>query len=279
MGTVARALNLPVLLYHSIAQTSDPRFARWVVAPDDFARQMDLLAAEGYHTLTASQAAEWIWQSPTRRLERAVAVTFDDGFADFHSEAWPVLRRHGLTATVYVSTGHVGGRSRWLKDAGEGERPMLSWDQISELHAEGVEIGAHGHTHVALDTIGSARAGYEVERSRDLLAAAVGPVVSFAYPHGYHTAAVRRRVRDAGFRNAYAVADGIASAGDDRYAISRAIIAADTTIDVFGRLLESRIGPPRRRPVRRAVWRAVRRAGAEPLAERLRALPHTRPAA
>jgi peptidoglycan/xylan/chitin deacetylase (PgdA/CDA1 family) len=149
---------------------------------------------------------------------------------------------------------------------------MLDWDQIVELSEAGLEIGAHSHTHPQLDAVSLARATREIERSRDTLAAVLGPIASFAYPHGYHTGAVRRRVRKAGFRTAFAVGDGIASAADDDYAITRAVVAGDATIDGFARILSAQIGPATRRPVRRTAWRAVRRAGAEPLAERLRSV-------
>ncbi len=271
-------MTLPVLLYHSIGEAADVRFARWVVSLQSFAEQMDLLAAEGYRTLTASAAAERLRDRPQRSGKHAVAISFDDGFADFHALAWPQLCRHGLTATVYVTTGYVGSTSRWLDDVGEGERPMLSWDQIAELSDAGVEIGAHSETHVQLDTVSRARASREIERSRDALAAVVGPVASFAYPYGYNKPAVRHRVREAGFANAYTVGDGIASAADDRFAITRAIVAGDTTIDRFARIIEARTGRASHRPVRRTAWRAVRRAGGGPVVDRLRDTLAAKPA-
>jgi len=269
-------VSIPVLLYHGVGMRVDPRFARWVVTPTSFAEQMATLAAEGYSTITATQAAEAL-RSHRPAGERVVAITFDDGFAEVHDSAWPVLRRHGLTATVYVATGYVGDTSRWLHDEGEGTRPMLDWDQIAELADGGIEIGAHTESHVALDTVSRARAAREIERSRDALAAVVGPVASFAYPYGYHRASVRRQVREAGFTHAYTVGDGIASAADDRFAITRAIVARETTTERFAEILAARSGRVGRRPVRRAAWRAVRRAGGQPLVDRVRGAAAARP--
>jgi len=274
---MARAVSLPVLLYHAVGEPADPRFSRWVVRPDAFAEQMQLLADEGYRTLTASAAAEHLRRRDGSSRERLVAITFDDGFADVHATAWPLLRRHGFAATVYVVTGYLGRTSGWLHGVGEGARPMLDSEQVAELSRAGVEIGAHTETHPQLDTVGLRRVTREIEGSRDALTAIVGPIASFAYPHGYHTAAVRRRVREAGFRSAFAVGDGIATDADDDYAITRAIVAGDTTLEEFARIVAARIGPAPRRPVRRAAWRAVRRAGAEPLAERLRGAGEARP--
>jgi peptidoglycan/xylan/chitin deacetylase (PgdA/CDA1 family) len=269
-------MSIPVLLYHGIGERADPRFARWVVRPERFAEQMELLAAEGYHALTATEAADAL-RGEIASPERVVAITFDDGFADVHAVAWPELRRHGLTATVYVATGYVGATSRWLKDEGEGGRVMLGWDQVADLARNGIEIGAHTESHVALDTTSPARAAREIVRSRDALAAVVGPVASFAYPFGYHRRSVRRQVRQAGFTHAYTVGDGIASAADDRFAITRAIVARDTTIEHFAQIVEARTGSVGRRPLRRVAWRAARRAGAQPLVDRLRGTVAARP--
>jgi peptidoglycan/xylan/chitin deacetylase (PgdA/CDA1 family) len=266
-----------VLLYHSVAEAVDARFAQWAVAPEQFGAQMDLLAREGYHALTIAELAERVWTRPGSIPDRVVAITFDDGFADFYTAAWPHLRRNGLTATVFVTTGYVGSTSSWLSRLGEGNRPLMSWAQVAEIAEAGVECGAHGHTHVQLDTVSRSRAAEEIDVSRRALAEAVGPVVSFAYPHGYHTRHVRREVHRAGFTSACAVGDGLASASDDGYAVTRAIIRGGTSIDAFARILEGRSPNPGRRPLRRVAWRALRCAGGEPLIDRMRESLAARP--
>ena len=173
-----------------------------------------------------------------------------------------------MTATVFVTTGRVGATSAWLGRQGEGGRPLMSWDEVAEVDAAGIECGAHGHTHVQLDTVPRARARAEIRDSVRALEDVVGPVESFAYPHGYHSRAVRWEVARAGCASACAVVDALASAGADRFAIPRVVVRADTTAEALLRRLAPGAPEPRRRPLRRAAWRAVRRAGAEPLVER-----------
>jgi hypothetical protein len=78
-------------------------------------------------------------------------------------------------------------------------------------------------------------------------------------------------VSRAGFTGACAVADGVASGADDRFAIPRVVVRADTTAEALLRRIDRDAPALRSRPLRRTAWRAVRRAGGEPLVERLTA--------
>jgi peptidoglycan/xylan/chitin deacetylase (PgdA/CDA1 family) len=264
--------RIPILCYHSVAAKRDPRFAEWTVSPEDFAAQMSHLAENGYRALTVAELVDRAFSRRESIDPKTVAITFDDGFADFYLEAWPVLRRHSYPATVYVATGFVGETSRWLAPDGEADRPMLSWSQIEELGAAGIELGAHGHDHVQLDTVSAARADRDIRRSRDALEKVVGPVKSFAYPHGYYTGRVKRQVAQAGFASACGMKHALSNPKDDRYAIARAVVRGGVDLDGFARLMRGEgIGDaPGARRLRRGAWRTVRRAGAEPLVRRLR---------
>jgi peptidoglycan/xylan/chitin deacetylase (PgdA/CDA1 family) len=197
----------------------------------------------------------------TAEPEPAVAITFDDGLQDFYTQAWPILRSHGLTATLFVTTGHVGGRAAWLSRRGAGERPMMSWAQVAEVAAAGIECGAHTLTHPQLDTLPRARARAEIAGSRAELQRAVGRVGAFAYPHGYHVRRVRAQVRDAGYACACACGDAPAGPRDDLYAIPRITVEGDWDARTLAQRIEAARPAGSRRVVRRAAWRAARRAG------------------
>ena len=259
--------RFPLLLYHSVADAADPRFSDWVVTSELFGRHMDELAARGYRALTVRELAECGFGAGGAAPESAVAITFDDGFEDFYTAALPVLIRHDLSATVFITTGRVGSTSSWLARFGEGERRLMNWRQIREISAVGMECGAHGHSHIQLDAVSTRRAREAIQLSRFALEGVIGPVTSFAYPHGYHSRRVRAEVRRAGFEQACAVSSG--SPGD-RYAITRAVIRGGTTAESLLDVLEGRRPAPAQRPLRRVAWRALRRAGAEPLVDRVR---------
>jgi peptidoglycan/xylan/chitin deacetylase (PgdA/CDA1 family) len=263
--------RVPILLYHSVAGDCDPRFAEWTVTPRLFGEHMSYLAGNGYRSLTVRELVEHAFEGREPLDDRTVVITFDDGFADFYTHAWPRLRRYSQTATVFIATGYIGRTSAWLARQGEGERRMLTQSQIEELGSAGVECGAHGHEHAQLDTVSASSAWADITRSRDALEAVVGPVASFAYPHGYYTRRLQRQVARAGFSSACAVKDALGTTGDDRFALARTIVRGGTDLDAFGRIVRGDgIGiAPRGRVLRRGAWRAVRRAGAEPLVERL----------
>jgi peptidoglycan/xylan/chitin deacetylase (PgdA/CDA1 family) len=249
---------VPILLYHAIDDRADPRFATWAVPPAAFAEHMDLLGGLGYTTLTVGDYVARALDGRGPLPARPALVTFDDGFADFHDAALPILSERGMTATVFVATDYVGMTSGWLRRAGEGERPMLTWDQVAALPDAGIECGGHSASHVQLDRVRPAVVAAEVTRCTAALERVLGRVTSFAYPHGYYQRDVQRRVGAAGYQAACAVGDRLFAPPGDRYALPRIIIRRGLDTAQLERVLDG----PARRPhgaARRAVWRAARR--------------------
>ncbi|HEX6314188.1 MAG TPA: polysaccharide deacetylase family protein [Gemmatimonadaceae bacterium] len=126
----------------------------------------------------------------------AVALTFDDAFANFSDGAWPALRDVGLPATVFVVTDRVGDRNRWSghPEPGIPDLPLADWEALGRLAAEGVEIGCHSRRHPRLNAIGDEALEDETRGGRDVLRQRLGVTASsYCYPYG----AVGRRERDA----------------------------------------------------------------------------------
>jgi peptidoglycan/xylan/chitin deacetylase (PgdA/CDA1 family) len=250
---------IPILLYHSVSDDPEPWIRRFAVTPAAFVRHLELIAARGATTLTVSAFADTVARCPSALPERPVLVTFDDGFADFRDAALPLLREHEMTATLYPATGFLGRR-------GPGGGRMLAWRDLPELAAGGaVEVGGHTHTHPKLDAVAPARAREEIERCKGLLEDALGSVVrSFAYPHGYSSAAVRAIVRGAGFDSACAVKNAFSSPADDRFALARLTVRHDTPLERIDAWLAGDGAPPapRRDEARTRAARVARRVRA-----------------
>ena len=225
--------SIPILMYHAVAQHPAAGIYRLSVRPEMFAAQLALLQREGFTTLTFSHLA-----AALERAEdlppRAIVLTFDDGYADFHREALPLLVEHGAVATVFVTTG-------WVHDAGEptGAPPdrMLSWRQIDEVSAA-IEIGAHSHTHAQLDQLPDAALRRELSLSKALLEDRLGKEVpAVAYPYGYSSVRVRAAVLAAGYRHAAGVANVATRPHDDLLALPRLTIKRSTSLNTFRRII------------------------------------------
>ncbi|MBW1599273.1 polysaccharide deacetylase family protein [Streptomyces sp. JJ38] len=222
-------------MYHNVARFPTTETLRLSVSPEAFAAQVEVLADRGHTPLTAAELAA-AWRSCRPLPERPVLITFDDGYAGVHRYALPALRRHGFPATLFAATGWLRGprQAQAVPDA------MLSWPQLRELAAGGVEIGGHSHSHPQLDQLPDARLRHEVRHCRALLAEALGQSpVSFAYPFGYSSRRVREAVRSAGFGQALAVRNALA---DPRrqgpYALARLTVRRTTTLSEFTRMVD-----------------------------------------
>jgi peptidoglycan/xylan/chitin deacetylase (PgdA/CDA1 family) len=228
-------VRVPVLMYHGVAEDATPATHALSVRPAAFAAQLERLSELGFTAVTFSQIVAGL-HGHQRLPERPIAITFDDGYDNFHREALPVLERLGMPATLFVVTG-------WLRDAGAhaAGRPfdkMLAWSQVVEAAAAGVEIGGHSHSHPQLDQLDHEAACREVRTCTALLEDRLGqPITSFAYPYGYSNAFVRGQVEAAGYRAACAVANDMADTRRSPYAVPRLTIRRSTSLELFERIV------------------------------------------
>ena len=117
----------------------------------------------------------------------ALAITFDDGLESFGRIAAPLLLDHDLPVTVFVVSDAVGSTNVWRghRDAGIPVFPLLSWDALGRLAANGVSIGAHTCTHLDLTSADPDTATSEIVPSKARLLRELGvDVTTFAYPYG-----------------------------------------------------------------------------------------------
>jgi peptidoglycan/xylan/chitin deacetylase (PgdA/CDA1 family) len=176
---------------------------------------------------------------------RAVAITFDDGFASVGSSAAPILARYGLTATVYVISGMIGRLTHWTAyGATLPALPLLDWPGIKMLQDQGIEIGAHTVTHGFLTQYRPAALARELQEPRAVLERELGPPVrAFAYPQGDYNAAVVAAVRAAGYTSATTLDQGRAGRRADPLRLPRLHVGPNTTPTVLRAFTVPTVGP------------------------------------
>jgi peptidoglycan/xylan/chitin deacetylase (PgdA/CDA1 family) len=180
-----------------------------------------------------------------------VAITFDDGYADNHEYALPLLEKHGLPGTFFLTVGLVENDRRvverfetLLSTRHEDFRPM-SWTQVKELRDAGMELGAHTYSHPNLARCSAAAAREELSRSKELIEQEVGQVVaSTAYPFGkpkrHITDETLKIAAQVGYKQGAAILHRGVHSSDSRMSIPRFNIVRDNPKDlgarVWGRL-------------------------------------------
>lgn len=235
-------------MYHSISSDAGSSFRPFSLSPEMFGRQMDYLNQQGYTPITMSHLAQTLAGDSEGFPENPIVLTFDDGFGDFYTDAFPVLKAYGYVATLFVATAYVGGTSTWLQREGEADRAMVDWPHLAEVAGSGIECGAHCHQHLELDTLPPVAARAQIERSKKALEERLScHVVSFAYPFGYYSGGLKSIVRAAGFTSACAVGDAVSSASDDLFALPRLWVKWETDVARLGDTLASHDSPALRR--------------------------------
>lgn len=218
------SIHVPILMYHYIRVNpvpGDQLGANLSVTPQDFERQMDWLAANGYHPVDlADVRAYFAGRAPLPA--KPVVLTFDDGYRDMYTTAYPILRAHHFKAVSYVVTGFVGGPN------------YMSWDMIRELDANGIEIGAHTYSHADLTTVSPDELHLQLADSESTLAAQLWhPVVDFCYPAGRFNDTVVAAVQAAGYQTATTTEPGTVHSPGDRYTWTRVRVSGGEDLGQF----------------------------------------------
>lgn len=193
-----RRFAVPVILYHRIAPDSERRnsIPDLVLAPEIFERQLSVLKAAGWTTVTAATLAEHL-RSNEPLPPKTMVVTIDDGYADGYTHALPILQRLGFVATFYVITSRIDHLN------------YLSVAQIQEMAAVGMEIANHTSHHRPPKTFDARALALEVSDAQEQLRAWLGTApTTFAYPFGLHPRALVRAVGAAGISLAFTTAEG-----------------------------------------------------------------------
>jgi peptidoglycan/xylan/chitin deacetylase (PgdA/CDA1 family) len=204
-----RAYTVPALMYHRIASTGPDSLAPYRLSPEMFEHQLRYLRRRGFRSITAEEWAEGASRGGSLR-GRPVMLTFDDAYLDFAEVAWPILQRNGFSGHVFVPAGKIGTASDW--DASHGTpAPLMNWEQIRDLAAQGATFGSHLHSHRPADALTVAELLDEAVTSRLMIERVTGqPVRTIAPPYGINDTRIEQVLATAGYHRSFIAEGGIA---------------------------------------------------------------------
>lgn len=227
-----------IFYYHRVAEVGfrDSQFDDWNVTPAQFEKQIRTLATFAEIVPLVDVPSRLAMKTLNGRP--LVSLTFDDGYANFHSQVLPVLKRFNVPATTFVVTGSIGKSEpltfdHWALNNSERVAPEawqpLNWKELENCVASGlVTIGAHSHQHLRGSQSTAAQLADEVGFSREILRTRLGEAhsVQYAYPYGNSklgdvSQSYMEAVKAAGFQIAVTTNLGLATSESDLFCLPR----------------------------------------------------------
>lgn len=200
--------SVPVLNYHQINDRDENALT---VHTDQFEAQMRYLAEEGYHVITPEEMIN-AWENGEKLPEKPVIITFDDGYADNYRNAFPILQKYNLKATIFLISDYVSTYPNYL-----------TWTQVSEMQDSGlIDFESHTLSHEQLDSTSPEETWNQLDGSKKALEWHLQKEINFlAYPCGSYDEELQQLVKKAGYKGAFTVNYGLADKGENHYILDR----------------------------------------------------------
>lgn len=228
-STYAQYLNgIPVLLYHHVSEDNSD-LPNLTVTPQEFERQMDMLKAAGFKTISPETLIAYMRQEPVTLPEKPILITIDDGYEDNYTNAFPILKQHDFSAVIFMVGVNVDRDKR------------LSSRQMREMSAYGIAFGGHSMTHRDLTSLSGRELQQEVKDvQKKLKQVTTKPIEVFSYPSGYFNLSTWEITELADYQAAFTVLPGLNTPDRDNiYLLRRIPIYSNTDFNALFMLLDT----------------------------------------
>ncbi len=197
----------PILGYHRVGPYNGDHVP--TVSPGIFERQLAFLTRYRFRVLSLEELVEQ-WEQDGRFPRHSAVITFDDGYEETHAVAWPLLKRFGFSATVFVTPAEVGLPG------------FATWQQVEEMAQDGMKIGCHTMHHSYIPLVPEERLPEEIIDSKRLIEERIRQPVQFlSYPVGGFTPRAQALVKQAGYLAACTTNRTSPQQARDRFALRR----------------------------------------------------------
>jgi peptidoglycan/xylan/chitin deacetylase (PgdA/CDA1 family) len=211
--------GVPVLMYHSIGvEEGNP-----IKMPaEQFDAEMKYIKDQGYTTLTMDELYNY-FENSVPIPDKSVVITLDDGYVDNYTGAFPILKKYGLKATIFMITSAVDTNPGFLTSA-----------QLQEMEKYGIEIESHTVTHPDLDTLSYSKQLSELTESKAALEKILGRTVEYvAYPTGKYNDDTLKAVKAAGYKMAFTTNGRWSDKSDGILTLDRVYVSTFHSMSVF----------------------------------------------
>lgn len=200
--------GVPIICFHSI--NDDPSVKNpIIISKDKFRQQLEAIRDNGYTTLTMSQLNDYLYKDKPIP-EKSVVLTFDDGYRDNYTNAFPILKEFNMNATIFIIQSYL--------DRDE----YLTAEQVKELSNSGIDIESHTVSHIDLPNLSYEDQLKELKDSKEKLENLINkPIISIAYPEGKYNDDTKRAFLEAGYSMGFTTERGYADRNDDSSQINR----------------------------------------------------------
>ena len=229
--------SVPILMYHSVSSANrnpvnilfrslnvKPRLT--VISPKVFATQMDFLKRNGYQVISLDDYVEGN-NARKKFPHNTVVITFDDGYVDNYTNAFPVLKKYHFPATIFLISDYVGTNPN-----------LLTWDQVKEMSRYGISFGSHTRHHAYVPSLSKEQMKDEIVESKRVIEKHLGKsIYCFAYPMGGFNEQAKTIIALAGYKAALTTNRGYDRWDVDPYELNRIRVNNwDNEISLRGKL-------------------------------------------
>lgn len=212
--------SIPVLMYHSIPNVADGNMME--VPKDKFEMEMKYLKDNGYHTLSADEFYDFIAKDkPVPK--KSVLLTFDDGYENQYKNAYPILKKYGFHALMFIITNYLDKGTLYMKSS-----------DLKTMSANGIAIECHTTNHAKLDKLSYEAQLENLNEAKNKLEGICGKAVRFiAYPYGYFNDDTIKAAKNSGYIMAFTTSGKWANTDKGVYAMNRIYIFPQYDLNNF----------------------------------------------
>jgi peptidoglycan/xylan/chitin deacetylase (PgdA/CDA1 family) len=212
--------GVPVLLYHHVSDETT-ELPKLTVTTEVFDKQMSQLYQAGFKPITPADLLAYMSGGKVALPDKPILISFDDGYEDNYLNAFPILKKYGFKATIFMVGVNIDAPRR------------LSTAQMQEMSQYGFDFGAHSITHRDLTKLSPSELRQETRQSKAAIEKVIQKKVKlFSYPYGFFNLPVFEEMKFAGFDGAVTVLSGQVKEGyDNIYLMRRITILRNTDFD------------------------------------------------